>query len=40
MVSKGKVQNVPMENIPVVDVPFKRIAVDLIGSIEPAKETD
>ena len=27
-----------MENIPVVDVPFKRVAVDLIGPIEPAIE--
>ncbi|KAK3786266.1 hypothetical protein RRG08_051807 [Elysia crispata] len=27
-----------MENIPVVFVPFKRIAVDLIGPIEPASE--
>ncbi|RUS68513.1 hypothetical protein EGW08_023725 [Elysia chlorotica] len=27
-----------MENIPVVDVPFKRVAVDLIGPIEPASE--
>ena len=26
------------ENIPVVDVPFKRMAVDLIGPIEPASE--
>ena len=35
-VSKGTVQKAPMENIPVVDVPFKRVAVDLIGPIEPA----
>ena len=27
-----------MENIPVVNVPFKRVAVDLIGTIEPASE--
>ncbi|KAK3762630.1 hypothetical protein RRG08_051811 [Elysia crispata] len=37
-VSKGTVQKAPMENIPVVFVPFKRIAVDLIGPIEPASE--
>ncbi|RUS70944.1 hypothetical protein EGW08_021289 [Elysia chlorotica] len=37
-VSKGTVQKAPMENIPVVDVPFKRVAVDLIGPIEPASE--
>ena len=38
MVSKGTVQKAPMENIPLVDVPFKRVAVDLIGQIEPASE--
>ena len=27
-----------MENNPVVDVPFKHVAVDLIGLIEPASE--
>ena len=27
-----------MENIPVVDVPFKCVAVDLIGPIEPVTE--
>ena len=29
-----------MKNIPVVDVPFKRLAVDLIGPIEPASEAE
>ena len=37
-VSKGRVQKATMENIPVVDVPFKRVAVNLIGPIEPASE--
>ena len=37
-VSQGTVQKVPMENIPVVDAPFKHVAVDLIGPIEPASE--
>ena len=37
-VSKGTVQKAPMENIPVVDVPFKRVAVDLIKPKEPASE--
>ena len=39
-VSKGIVQKAPMENIPVVDVPFKRVAVDLIGPIESASEAE
>ena len=37
-VCNGTVQKVPMENTPVVDVPFKRVAVDLIGPIESARE--
>ena len=37
-VSKGTVKKTSMENTPVVDVPFKRVAVDLIGSIETASE--
>ena len=37
-VSKGTVQKAPMENLPVVDVPFKLVAVDLIGLIEAAGE--
>ena len=37
-VSNGTVQKVPMENIPVVDVPFKRVTVDIIGPIEPGSE--
>ena len=37
-VSKGTVQKAPMENMPVVDFPFKRVAVILIGPIEPASE--
>ena len=32
------VQKVPIEKIPVVDVPFKRVAVDRIGPIEHASE--
>ena len=35
LVSKKTVLKVQIENIPVVDVPLKRVAVDLIGSIEP-----
>ena len=31
-------QKAPMENISVADVPFKRVAVDLIEPIEPASE--
>ena len=31
-------QKAKIENIPVVDVPFKRVSVDLIGPIEPASE--
>ena len=37
-VRKGRVPKAPMENNPVVDIPFKHVAVDLIGHIEPASE--
>ena len=37
-VSKGRVQPVPLEWMPVVDVPFKRIAVDLVGPLKPSDE--
>ena len=37
-VSKETVQKALMRNIPVVNVPFKLVAVDLIGPIEPASE--
>ena len=37
-VSKGIVPEVPLQSVPVVDVPFKRVAVDLIGPINPPSE--
>ena len=38
MVSKGTIPKVPLQRVPVVDVPFKRVAVDLIGQINPISE--
>ena len=37
-ISKGKVANVPLQAMPLMDVPFKRVAVDLIGPIHPPSE--
>ena len=37
-VNKGAVSRAPMQNIPVVDTPFKRVAMDLVGPIEPPSE--
>nr|XP_054761218.1 uncharacterized protein LOC129267596 [Lytechinus pictus] len=34
-ISKGRVPRVPLGKMPIIDVPFKRIAVDLIGPIQP-----
>ena len=34
-ISKGRVPRVPLGKMPVIDVPFKRIAVDLVGPIQP-----
>ncbi|RUS68973.1 hypothetical protein EGW08_023265 [Elysia chlorotica] len=36
--NKGAIPKAPLQNIPVVDVPFKRVAVDLVGPIDPTSE--
>jgi len=38
MMPKGKVPKVPLGRMPVIDLPFFRIAVDLIGPIEPVTD--
>jgi len=35
-ISKGRVSKVPLGKMPVIETPFKRVAVDLIGEIFPA----
>ena len=37
-VSKGSVLKVPLENMPLIDKPFKRVAIDLVGPISPPNE--
>ena len=37
-VNKGSVPKVPLQKMPVIDKPFKRMAVDLIGPISPPSE--
>ncbi len=37
-IEKGKVPKVPLEMRPLIDTPFKRVAVDLIGPIYPPSE--
>ncbi|XP_041483470.1 uncharacterized protein LOC121430260 [Lytechinus variegatus] len=32
---KGRVQKVPLGDMPIIDTPFKRVAVDIVGPIEP-----
>ena len=32
---KGRVQKIPLGNMPIIDTPFRRVAVDLVGPIEP-----
>ena len=34
-VNKGSVPKVLLENMPLIDMPFKRVAIDLIGPISP-----
>lgn len=33
--NKGSVPKVPLEKMPLIDMPFKRVAIDLIGPISP-----
>ena len=37
-IRKGSVSRAPLQNMPLVDQPFKRVAVDLIGPIHPSSE--
>ena len=34
-VQKGRVAKVPLGRLPLIDTPFKRVAVDIVGPIEP-----
>ena len=34
-VQKGRVAKVPLRRLPLIDTPFKRVAVDIVGPIEP-----
>jgi hypothetical protein len=34
-IAKGKVSKVPLGKMPLIDTPFKRVAVDIVGPIEP-----
>ena len=36
--SKGKTAKVPLQKMPLIETPFKRVAVDLIGPIYPSSE--
>jgi len=35
-VSKGRVLKVPLGKMPIIDSPFKRVAIDLVGELFPA----
>jgi len=35
-ISKGRVSKLPLGKMPVIEIPFKRVAVDLIGEMFPA----
>ena len=37
-ISKGSVPKVPLEKMPLIDKPFKRVAIDLVGPISPPSE--
>ena len=35
-IHKGKIASVPLEKQPVIDTPFKRVSIDIVGPIHPA----
>ena len=37
-IQKGRVSKVPLGKLPLIDTPFKRVAVDTVGPIEPRSE--
>ena len=37
-VSKGKVVKVPLDKMPLIDTPFRRVAVDIVGPIHPVTD--
>ena len=37
-VKKSNVKKVPLGSVPLIDTPFKRVAVDIVGSIAPTSE--
>ena len=37
-VNKGSVLKVPLEKMPLIDKPFKRVVIDLVGPIGPPSE--
>ena len=37
-IQKGRVSKVPLGKLPLIDTPFKRVAVDIVGPIEPRSE--
>ena len=37
-IQKGRVTKVPWGKLPLIDTPFKRVAVDIVGPIEPRSE--
>ena len=37
-VNKGSIPKVPLEKMPLIDKPFKRVAIDLVGPIGPPSE--
>ena len=36
--AKGKTRKVPLAKMPVIDEPFRRVAVDLVGPLQPATD--
>jgi len=38
-ITKGRVAKVPLEKMPLIDTPFQRVAIDLVGPIAPVTDS-
>ena len=37
-IRKGRITKVPLGKLPLIYIPFKRVAVDIVGPIEPCSD--
>ena len=38
-IAKGKTARAPLGSMPIIDTPFQRVAIDLVGPLEPRTDS-